>query len=208
MLKKTAIVAFTACLALAPGELFAQKKAADEPGVNRSASAEDEGVTRDGRIPLFMKRLVAGIKNLKVEPDQEGRYIFTIKSGYHYDLLERQHLMTYRKAYIYMSGDRVTKIIFEYYQFSMDSNVRDVKIFTNTTPESDELKALRVDYSSNTGEKETYTVADVSRRESRRSVIGQYVNYLISLVFNIEMYKHKTVRIQSVNIERTIQLGE
>jgi hypothetical protein len=86
--------------------------------------------------------------------------------------------------------------------------VRDVKIFTNTTPESDELKALKVDYSSNTGEKESYTVADVSKRESRRSVIGQYVNYLISLVFNIEMYKHKTVRIQSVNIERTIQLGE
>ena len=208
MLKKTAVIAFIACLVLAGSALHAQKKAADKSGVSGSAEAADEGVTRDDRIPLFMQRLVQGIKNLKVEPDQEGKYIFTIKSGYHYDELERQHLMTYRKAFIYMSGDRVSKIVFEYYQYSMDNNVKDVKIFTNTTPDSDDLKTLRVDYTSNTGEKETYTVTDVSRRESRRSVIGQYVNYLIALVYNIEMYKHKTVRIQSINIERTIQLGE
>ena len=54
--------------------------------------------------------------------------------------------MVYKKAYVYMSGDRVSKIIFEYYQFSMDNKVRDVKIFTNNTPESGDLKSLRVDY--------------------------------------------------------------
>jgi hypothetical protein len=205
MLKKTMIIAILASLVLVPAALVAQKKASDDTAVSGSS---DEAVTRDDRIPQFMKRLVAGIKSLKVEPDQEGKYIFTIKSGYQYDQLERQHLLTYRKAYIYMSGERVSKIIFEYYQFSMDNNVRDVKVFTNNSPESDELKSLRIDYNSNTGEKQSYTVSDVSRRESRRSVIGQYLNYLISLVYNIEMFKHKTVRIETVNIERTIQLGE
>jgi len=51
-------------------------------------------------------------------------------------------------------------------------------------------------------------VVDVQKRESRRSIITQYVNYIISLVYSIELYKHKTVRIETVNIERTIQLGE
>ena len=97
--------------------------------------------------------------------------------------------------------------MFEYYQFSMDSKVRDVKTFTNTTGSADLSKPF-VDYNSNTGEKQKYTVVDVQKRESRRSIITQYVNYIISLVYSIELYKHKTVRIETVNIERTIQLGE
>ena len=157
---------------------------------------------------MLMKRLIAGIKSLKVEPDQDKKYIFTIKSGYQYDMLERQHLMVYKKAYIYMAGESISKIVFEYYQFSMDSKVRDVKTFTNTSPESADLGTLLIDYSSNTGEKQKYTVADVQKRESQRNIIGQYVNYIISLVYSIELYKHKTVRIETVNIERTIQLGE
>jgi hypothetical protein len=51
-------------------------------------------------------------------------------------------------------------------------------------------------------------VADLQKRESQRSVIMQYYNYIISLVYSIELYKHKAVRIETVNIERTIQLGE
>jgi hypothetical protein len=205
MLKKTVIFAFIAALVLAEGTLVAQKGTADR---RAGDDALEQGMTRDNRIPDFMKRLVAGIKDLRVEPDKDGKYIFTIKSGYVYDQLERQHYMVYRKAYVYMTGDRVTKMVFEYYQFSMDSNVRDVKIFTNDSPENDELKSLQVDYSSNTGEKESYTVGDIGRRESRRSIISQYVNYLISLTYNIEMAKHRSLRIQSINIERTIQLGE
>ena len=116
--------------------------------------------------------------------------------------------MVYRKAYIYMSGDSISKIVIEYYQFSMDSKVRDVKIFTNNAPDSSDLSKLQVDYSSNTGEKQKYIVADLQKRESQRSVIMQYYNYIISLVYSIELYKHKAVRIETVNIERTIQLGE
>jgi len=202
MLKKTVLCAVIISLALAQGALFAQNKATD------SSASKDEAVTRDDRIPVLMKRLVAGIKSLKIQPDQDNRYIFTIKSGYHYDELEREHLMVYRKAYIYLSGESISKIVFEYYQFSMDSKVRDVKTFTNTTPESADLSKLLVDYNSNTGEKQKYTVVDVQKRESRRSIITQYVNYIISLVYSIELYKHKTVRIETVNIERTIQLGE
>lgn len=202
MLKKTAICAIIVSLTLSQGALFAQEKKKDAP------APKNEEVTRDDRVPALMKRLVAGIKSLKIEPDNDKKYIFTIKSGLHYDELERQHLMIYRKAYVYMNGDSISKIVFEYYQFSMDNNVRDVKIFTSDSPESADLARLQIDYSSNTGEKQKYTVADVQKRESQRSVITQYVNYIISLVYNIELYKHKTVRIETVNIERTIQLGE
>lgn len=202
MLKKTVLYAVIASLVFSQGALFAQKKTTDAP------ATPDEAVTRDDRIPVLMKRLVAGIKNLKVEPDQDKKYIFTIKSGYQYDQLERQHLMVYRKAYVYMSGDSISKIIFEYYQFSMDSKVRDVKTFTNNSPDSADLKALQIDYSSNTGEKQKYTVADLQKRESQRSIITQYYNYIISLVYSLELYRHKTIRIETVNIERTIQLGE
>jgi hypothetical protein len=202
MLKKIVLCAVIVSLTLSQGALIAQNKATG------ATASKDEEVTRDDRIPVLMKRLLAGIKSLKIEPDKDNRYIFTIKSGYQYDMLERQHLMVYRKAYLYMSGDSIAKIVFEYYQFSMDSKVRDVKTFTNTTPESADLGKLLVDYSSNTGEKQKYTAADIQKRESRRSVITQYVNYLISLVYNIELYKHKTIRVETVNIERTIQLGE
>ena len=71
MLKKTVVSALILSLALSQGALFAQNKA------NEASASKDEEVTRDNRIPVIMKRLVAGIKSLKVEPDQDNKYIFT-----------------------------------------------------------------------------------------------------------------------------------
>ena len=114
----------------------------------------------------------------------------------------------YKKARVYMAQNRISKIVFEYYQFGMDNKIREVKTYTNTAPDSEDLKNLEVEYTTNTGDKQAYRVADLQKRESQRTVITQYTNYLMSLVYKIELYKNKITDIESLNIERTIQLGD
>ncbi|OHD63547.1 MAG: hypothetical protein A2176_07115 [Spirochaetes bacterium RBG_13_51_14] len=211
MLKKGTICSIAFAVIIIGGFAAAQdKKPAAKTSGDRSAvdASSKDDATRDDRIPQLYRRLVAGIQSLKIQPDQEGKYVFSIKSGYQYDDLERQGYVMYKKARVYMAQNRISKIVFEYYQFGMDNKIREVKTYTNTAPDSEDLKNLEVEYTTNTGDKQAYRVADLQKRESQRTVITQYTNYLMSLVYKIELYKNKITDIESLNIERTIQLGD
>lgn len=154
------------------------------------------------------KRLIEAITNLKIKPDEEGKYTFPLSSGIFYDVLDRQVCVYRKKAVVYVAQNRISKILFEYYQFGMDNKVREIKTFTHTAIDSDDLSSLQIDYIANTGEKQSYKAGDLTQRQSQREIIGQYANYLTSLIFTMELFKQKAARLQSLKIERTIQLGD
>ncbi|MBN1498422.1 MAG: hypothetical protein JXA07_16740 [Spirochaetes bacterium] len=204
MHKKALIFIAAFALILAQGRAGAQEYS---PSKDR-AGAQDEQVTRDDRIPPLYKRLVAALQSLKLKPDEEGKHTFIISSGNQYDHIDRIFLVYSKKARVYMSQNRISKIVFEYYQFNMTSKVREVKTYVCETPDSDDLSRLTIEYSTNTGEKEKYAAGELQRKESQRIIVRQYYSYLFSLVNKMELYKNKTVRLESSKINRTILLGD
>lgn len=170
--------------------------------------AAGDDASRDERVPVLYRRLAAGIRGLTIEPDQEGKYTFLIASGSEYDMLERQRYYYNKKARVYVNQQKVTKIVFEYYRFSLINMVRDTKTFTVTDPENQDLSGLDILYTSSTGETRRYRVGDLNNKDSRRSVVKQYVSYLITLVIKLELHKNKKIDVETVGIERTIQLGD
>ena len=185
--------------------LAAAHAAAQEAETGKKGDAS--GSRYDGMAGIH-KRLVDAINNMKIQPDEEGKCTFTISSGVFYDPVDRQQFIYRKTAKVYLAQNRINKVIFEYYQFGMDSKVREIKTFTNTSADSDDLSSLRIDYISNTGEKQSYTAGELSLWQSQREIVGQYANYLISLIYNIELNKHRAARLQFLQIERTIQLGD
>jgi len=205
------VIAFVCILAVSHpwGRIAAQgtSQVPRTPTTNDRVAAVDEA-SRDERVPVLCRRLAAGIRSLALEPDQEGKYIFLIASGAEYDMLERQRYYYYKKARVYVNQQKVTKIIFEYYRFSLINMVSDTKTFTVTDPENQDLSGLDILYASNTGETRRYRVGDLKKEDSRRSVVKQYVSYLITLVIKLELHKNKKIDVETVGIERTIQLGD
>ncbi len=206
MLKKAIVYSIFFAFIMAQGVSFSQDSAPEKKSVSGQSSADD--YTRDEHIPMLYKRLSEAIKSIKLKPDDEGKYTFTLKSGNQYDMVDRVFLVYNRKAEVYASQGRISKIVFEYYQFNMTSQVREVKTFTAATPDSADLKALSIEYVSNIGQKEKYTVADLQKPASRIEVIRQYYNYYLALVYKLELYKDKTIKSEASKIEHTIQLGD
>lgn len=184
----------------------AQENAPEKKPVSDRGAADD--YTRDERIPQLYKRLTDVLQSLKLKPDGEGKHIFIIKAGNQYDLVDRVFLVYNKKAEVYASQGRITKIVFEYYQFNMTTQVREVKTFTATAPDSGDLRALSIEYVNTIGQKDKFTVAELQKPESRREVIKQYYSYYLAMVYKLELYKDKTIKIESSKIDRAIQLGD
>ncbi|MBN2158647.1 MAG: hypothetical protein JW807_04575 [Spirochaetes bacterium] len=200
MWHKITVYIFLSAAILLGGAVYGQKTGA-------GGAAVDEGM-RDPRIPKLNERLNKALEALKLEPDKDGKHTILVESGYHYDKLERTFFMYHKKAFLYMSGNSVSKIIFEYYQFNMTSHVREVKTYTVSTPGSEDLKQLAIEYKTNIGKTEKYLLADLMRIDTRRDVVAQYHSYLMALVYKLEIYRDKLASKQSSLIERTIQLDQ
>ncbi len=205
-MKKAIAYIIICAVILGHGSLFSQENATDKKNTSFGSSGND--YTRDERIPQLYKRLSDAIQALKLKPDDEGKYTLTIKSGNQYDLVDRVFFVFNKKALIYAAQGRISKIVFEYYQFNMTTHVREVKTYTFSTPDSADLRALAVDYVNNIGQKENYTVADLRSLESRMQVTRQFYSYYLAMVYKLELYKDKTTRSQSSKILRAIQLGD
>lgn len=182
----------------------AKKSAANRAEVN---SSPNEDASRDIRIPQMYKRLALAIKSLKLQPDQEGKLTFVISSGNYYDFIDRVPMVYHKKAFVYITQERINKIVFEYYLYNMTSQVREVKTYTSMTPESEDLKSLAVEYTANTGEKEKFTVAELQKKDSQTDIVSQYFAYYLALVYRLELYKDKTIKLESSKIDRTVQMG-
>lgn len=187
-------------LSFVPFASFGQEKSAD-------SKSSEEAVTRSVDVPQLCKRLISAIKSSKLQADSDGAIVIKIKSGNHYDLTERQQYVFSKKAKVFFAQDKISKIIFEYYQYDMLSSVREVKTFTNYNPESDDLSTLEINYTTNTGQSENYKVTDLKTKQLQKDVILQYVSYMLALVHKAELYKNSVINDHSSKIERTIQLG-
>jgi hypothetical protein len=205
-LKKAIVYSIIAAVIMVQGVSSGQESAPEKkPAPDRGVS---DDYTRDERIPRLYKRLTEVIQGLKLKPDDEGKYTFVIKAGNQYDLVDRVFLVYNKKADVYASQGRITKIVFEYYQFNMTTQVREIKTFTATAPDSGDLRTLTIEYVNTIGQKDKFTVAELQKRESRRDVIKQYYSYYLAVVYKLELYKDKTIKIESSKIDRAIQLGD
>lgn len=206
MLRNIVISMCLFAIVMASGYVYSQEGAAPKKQGNKVSTEDD--YTRDARIPQLYKRLGDAIQSLKLKTDEEGKYTFTISSGNQYDLIDRVFLVYKKKAMVYAAQGRISKIVFEYYQFNMTTQVREVKTFTTAAPDSEDLKALSVEYENNIGQKEKFTVGELQKPDSKRDVIKQYYAYYVAMVYKLELYKDKTIKIESSKIDRTIQLGD
>ncbi len=204
MQKISLIFVIALALLLTQGTVRAQETVSSK---NRAGDS-GENVTRDDRIPQLYQRLVAAVQALKLKPDEEGTHTFVISSGNQYDHIDRIFMVYNKRARVYMSQNSISKIVFEYYQYNMTSKVREVKTYTCATPGSDDLGQLLVEYATNTGEKEKYTVNELQKRDSQKIIVRQFYSYYFALVNKMELYKNKTVRLESSRVNRTILLGE
>jgi len=204
--KKAIVYSIITAVILTQGAVFYRAGAQEKKSTADQSAADD--YTRDERIPQLYKRLLDAIQSLKLKPDEEGKHTFIIKAGNQYDLIDRVFLVYNKKADVYASQGRVTKIVFEYYQFNMTNQVREVKTYTTAAPDSADLRTLAIEYVNNIGQNEKYTVAELQKPESRREIIKQFYAYYLSMVYKLELYKDKTIKTESSKIERTIQLGD
>jgi hypothetical protein len=179
---------------------YSQKKPAKE-------GSPDKGIQQDG-IANLHKRLADTIGSLHVKPDTEGKHTFVISSGSFYDAGERSLVIYDKKALVFMQQGKISKIIFEYYQYSFGNMIREVKTLTNTNPNSDDIASLEIRYDNNAGETQSYRVGDLNSSQSRKDVIEQYSSYLLSLINRLELGRNKNKFMESTKIERTIQLGK
>ncbi len=206
MLKKVIVYSVFFALIMGQGSSFSQDIEAERRSTSGQAASDE--YTTDGRIPNLYKRLSDAIRSLKFKADDEGKYTFIIKAGNQYDLVDRVFLVYNKKAMVYGSQGRITRIVFEYYQFNMTTQVREVKTFTATAPDSPDLRTLQIEYVNTIGQKDKFTVGELQKPESRRDVIKQFYSYYIALVYKLELYRDKTSKIESSKIDRAIQLGE
>lgn len=182
---------------------------AQETVSSKKNAGETQGnAAREDRIPALYNRLVAAVQGLKLQSDEEGKHTFIISSGNQYDHIDRIFLVYNKKAMVYMSQNKISKIVFQYYQYNMTSKVREVKTFTSDKPDSGDLRQLSIEYVTNTGDKEKYTVGELQREESQKIIVKQFYSYYFALVNKMELYKNKTARLESSKINRTIQLGD
>lgn len=204
MQKRSLVFAIAFAIFLAQGIAGAQESVT----VRKSTGETEESVAHEDRIPPLYNRLVAAIQDLKIKTDDEGKYTFIISSGNQYDHIDRIFLVYNKKAMVYMSQNRISRIVFQYYQYNMTSKVREVKTFTCETPDSDDLSKLSIEYTTNIGEKEQYRVAELQSNESKKIIIRQYYSYLFALVNKMELYRNRSIRLESSKINRTILLGD
>jgi len=185
-------------------------------GLNSSAFAQDEtsktkpkekGASQQG-ISGMTKRLADALAKMRLKPDAEGKYSLNISSGGYFDPIDRQQLIYSKKATVYMNQGAISKIVFEYYQFSFTNLMRQVKTLINTNPYSEDMAGLQISYSTNTGVNASYKVTDLQSGQTRRDVIEQYSSYLLSLINSLEIYTHNNRDVESAKIERAVQLGK
>jgi hypothetical protein len=208
-MRKRSLLFIIACMIfMAQIFVLAQDTVSSKKQTAKSAGESGESVTHDDRIPLLYKRLVAAVQVLKQKPDGEGKYTFVINNGNQYDLIDRVFLVYNKRAMLYMSNNSVSKIVFEYYQYNMTTQLREVKTYTCATPDSDNLGPLVIEYAANTGEKEKYTVNELKKPESQKIIIKQFHAYYFALVNKLELYNSKTTKLESSKVNRTIQLGD
>lgn len=204
MQKKSLVFIIAFALLMSLGIVRAQETVSSK----KKAGESQGNAAREDRIPALYNRLVLAVQGLKLQADEEGKHTFIISSGNQYDHIDRIFLVYNKKAMVYMSQNKISKIVFQYYQYNMTSKVREVKTFTSDNPDSDDLRQLSIEYVTNTGDKEKYTVGELQREESQKIIVKQFYSYYFALVNKMELYKNKTIRLESSKINRTIQLGD
>ncbi len=206
MVKNILICAMVMAICIVQGPVHSQDEASPKKLSGSSVRVTPEDPTRDYRIPQLYKRLVTAIKNLKLQPDKDGKLSFLVRSGNYFDYIDRVPYVYEKKAVVYVSQERISKIVFEYYQFNMASQVREVKTYTNQSPESEDLKNLLVEYADNTGQREKFTVAELQKKNSQSDITSQFYEYYLALVIQLELRKDKNVNVESSKIDRTVQM--
>jgi hypothetical protein len=159
-------------------------------------------------IPGMMKRLGDVIAGMRAKPDAEGKYTIRISSGGYYDPIDRQRFFYDKKAEIFMSQGKISKIVFVYYRFSFTNGVRQVKTLVNANPYSDDLTSLEISYSTNTGVNESCKVGDLQSPQIRKQVVDQYSGYLLSLIQSLEISRQADKIAESEKIERSVMLDK
>jgi hypothetical protein len=211
MQKKYAIIIILPAIILLQAVISVRTGAQDNKAAGKKAAvntASGEDLSRDDRLPALYKRLVEAIQGAKLQPDQEGKIAVTMRSGNQFDMIERVFLVYSKRATVYMAQNRVSKIVFEYYQYNMTTQLREIKTFTTTTPDSEDIKALAVEYSTNIGDSEKYNLGDLQKKDSQKIIASQYYSYYTSLVYKIELYRDSLSQRESSKIDRTVQLGD
>jgi hypothetical protein len=123
-------------------------------------------------------------------------------------MIDRLFRVYYKKAHVYLTQGRVTKIVFEYYQYNMSNQLKEVKTLTASSPESADLKSLIIEYTTNAGDAEKYTLSELKTKNSQKDIADQYYSYYLALVYRMEMYKDRVIKKESDKIDRTVELGE
>jgi hypothetical protein len=206
MFKNSLICAVVIMICIEEGPVYSQDEASPKKASRITMGVNAEDPTREVRIPQLHKRLVAAIKSLNLKADKDGKLAFTLKTGNFYDYTDRVPYIYHKKAFVYMSQERVSKIVFEYYQFNMTSQIREVKTYTNQSPDSDDLMSLEVEYADNTGQKEKFTVGELQKKNSQIDIVSQFYEYYLALVIQLELRKDKTINVESSKIDRTVQM--
>jgi hypothetical protein len=169
---------------------------------------DDDDSARDTRIPALHTRLVSAVKKLNLRAADGNGITVTMESGARFDPIDLVWLVVRRTAKFVMAQDRITSIEFGYYQFNMSNTVREEKSISTATPGSEDLRPVKITYSASTGEKYGYTLGDLQKVDSRRSVAAQYHDNYLALVLLLEQYNSGNIRKESFRVEQTIQLGE
>jgi hypothetical protein len=169
--------------------------------------ADGDDSVRDPRIPELHARLVEAVRKLNLRAAGGSEIVVTLESGACFDPIDLVWLVVRRTAKFAMAQDRITSIEFGYYQFNMSNTVREEKSISTATPGSEDLRPVNITYSASTGEKYGYTLGDLRKVDSRRSVATQYHANYLARVLLLEQYNSGNIRKESLRIEQTIQLG-
>jgi hypothetical protein len=165
-------------------------------------------VTNYPESPEISKKLGDLFKQMEVKPDPDGTVKYLIDSGFFFDKRERKKYVFHKKAVLYMAQSQITKIQFEYYQFSMDSMLKEIKTITNASPNSADLKNVEISYWSSAGEENKYRVGDLKNIVDKRKVLYQYIDYLKLLLHKTEVLRNRLARKETHKVDKTVDLGD
>ncbi len=186
-------------LSLFAGTVFAQEQ--PSPG---QTEADPEN---DSYVVELHKRLGGIITELNLKPESDGSYEIIIDSGYFNDDYERQKYVYYEKAIVTAPQGSVTRIIIEYYQFSLVNQLKEIKTLVNSSPGSQNLGDLLVTYTASDGESSQFFVKDLSEKSFKVKVVTQYRAYLIDLLQKMENYETTLIKREKFEVDRIINLG-
>ncbi len=162
----------------------------------------------DSYVVELHKRIGVMITKLELKPDSNGTFEIIIDSGYFIDDYERQKYVYYEKAIVTAPQGRVTKIIIEYYQFSLINQLKEIKTLVNNKPDNPDLSDLLITYTASDGENSQFFVKDLHQNSFKVKVVSQYRAYLIDCLQKMEKYGTMQIKREKFEVDRIINLGE